>query len=164
MESAESFVTPGYPGPDQSGSESKETSEELNSDGRIAPKPGAKGQAPSRRRTRVDTDNMQPLDRTSKSQEQIQGQGELQGGRGPTDPDSEEEEMARSGRASQSTRLRTKADDADPDESRETSWQSSEGNNGKPAVVHNSKESREYISSETYPFDPSGSSAPVKSA
>ncbi|KAM4567903.1 uncharacterized protein V3H82_012159 [Fundulus diaphanus] len=170
MQSTESFVTPGYPGPDQSGSESKETSEDLNSDGRIAPKPGEKGQASSRRRTRVGTDNMQPLDRTStlvqdrKSQEQIQGQGKLQGGRGPTDPDSEEGAMARSGRATQSTRLRIKADDVDPDESRETSWQSSEGNDGKPAVVRNSKESREYISSETYPFDPSGLSAPVKSA
>ncbi|XP_047216949.1 uncharacterized protein LOC124865679 isoform X4 [Girardinichthys multiradiatus] len=167
MQSAESFVTTGYPGPDQSGSESKETSKDNDSYEVIDPKAGVKGHVTSRRKTRVGTDNMQLLNRTSRlvqdssSQEQIKAQVKLQESGGQTDLDREDGMIMRSGRATQSTRLRLQAERADPDKARETSWKSSKSNNGKPAVGRNSEETREYISSET--FDSSSLSAPVNS-
>ncbi|XP_014858024.1 PREDICTED: uncharacterized protein LOC106927173 [Poecilia mexicana] len=166
MQSVESFVTPGYPGPDQSGSESKETSKDHDSYEVVDPKAGA--DAPSRRNTQTGTGKMQQLDKISRhvqgrSQEQIFGQGKQQGSGGQTDPDSEEGTTVRSGRATQSTSVQIQGERLDAEKSMETSWESTEVNDGKLAVVHNNKETREYISSETYPFDPSRLSAPVKS-
>ncbi|XP_008430661.1 uncharacterized protein LOC103478533 isoform X2 [Poecilia reticulata] len=156
MQSVESFVTPGYP----------ETSKDHDSYEIVDAKAGA--DAPSRRKTRTGTDKTQQLDETSRhvqgrSQEQIIGQGKQQGSGGQTDPDSEEGTAVRSGRATQSTSVQIQGDRVDAEKSTETSWESAEVSDGKLAVVHNSKETREYISSETYPFDPSRLSAPVKS-
>ncbi|XP_047216947.1 uncharacterized protein LOC124865679 isoform X2 [Girardinichthys multiradiatus] len=150
MQSAESFVTTGYPGPDQSGSESKETSKDNDSYEVIDPKAGVKGHVTSRRKTRVGTDNMQLLNRTSRlvqdssSQEQIKAQVKLQESGGQTDLDREDGMIMRSGRATQSTRLRLQAERADPDKARETSWKSSKSNNGKPAVGRNSEGKTSY--------------------
>lgn len=170
MQSEESVVTPGYPGTlglDQSGSESKETSKDHDSYEITIPKAAVEGRAPSRRKTRVGTDNTLLLDKTSRlvkegSQEQIKGPGKLQGSGQKTDLDSEEGTMVRSS----STSLRIQTERVDVDTSRETSWESSEVNNGKLDVVHNSKETREYISSETPPFaftGPRSAAAPIKS-
>ncbi|XP_032411771.1 uncharacterized protein LOC116715367 [Xiphophorus hellerii] len=166
MQSVESFVTSGYPGPDQSGSESKETSKDYDSYDVVDLKAGA--DVPSRRKTQTGTNKMQQLDKTSRhvqgrSQEQIIGLGKQQGSGGQTDLDSEEGTMVRSGRVTQSTSVQIQGERVDADKSTETSWESAEVNNGKLAVVHNSEETREYIRSETYPFDPSRLFAPVKS-
>ncbi|XP_047216948.1 uncharacterized protein LOC124865679 isoform X3 [Girardinichthys multiradiatus] len=137
-------------GPDQSGSESKETSKDNDSYEVIDPKAGVKGHVTSRRKTRVGTDNMQLLNRTSRlvqdssSQEQIKAQVKLQESGGQTDLDREDGMIMRSGRATQSTRLRLQAERADPDKARETSWKSSKSNNGKPAVGRNSEGKTSY--------------------
>lgn len=108
----------------------------------VDPKAGA--DSPSRRKTQTGTDKTQQLDRTSRhvqgrSQEQIIGQGKQQGSDGQTDPDSEEGTMVRSGRAMQSTNVQIQGERVDADKSMETSWESAEVNNGKLAMVHNSK-------------------------
>ncbi|PWA33468.1 hypothetical protein CCH79_00007590, partial [Gambusia affinis] len=141
MQSVESFVTSVYP-------ETSKGSYEV-----LDPKAGA--DSPSRRKTQTGTDKTQQLHKTSRhvqgrSQEQIIGQGKQQGSDGQTDPDSEEGTMVRSGRAMQSTNVQIQGERVDADKSTETSWESAEVNNGKLAVVHNSK-------------DPSRLSAPVKS-
>lgn len=117
-----------------------ETSKDHDSYEVIDPKVAVEGRAPSRRKTRAGTDNMLLLDKTSRhvkegSQEQIKGPGRLQGSGRKTALDSEEETMVRSA----STSLRIQAEGVDVDTSRETSWESSEVNNGKLDVVHNSK-------------------------
>ncbi|XP_038125378.1 uncharacterized protein LOC119772804 [Cyprinodon tularosa] len=154
MQSAESLVTPGYQGPDQSGSESKETSKDQDSFEHTDPKAGGREQEASRGKTRAGTHSMLLLDRTSepvqdyRSQEQTKGQGKPQGGEGQTDLGSEEGTMGKSGRATQRGKFQNQPQRVHPDKSRVTSGETSEGNDGNLAMVHNSEETREYSSPE----------------
>ncbi|XP_071325100.1 uncharacterized protein [Trachinotus anak] len=186
--STESFDTNGFTGPevsDKNGSESRDAVKSLESHEIMIPKVVVNDNTPSGKTKGVGKDSLEPV---YASRRPVQDRGS----REATDLDSEEgttviaqEDGNLSGKqvlhvsgdkvidnASQGTDLQGKARRVNglnsmlaPGQSREMQdWDSAEDNNGRVAAVGNSRETREYISSETYPIaTPEHKPVPAKS-